>query len=147
VLLQIITNVISVISFRRFIKRKTQLQAQTAQTSTRNAANDINEKIERRLLKMVGVMISFSFIIHLVQIANQFILYIYQLSPTIGAWFGYTTIFVWALKNLVNIFFLYFGNTQFRKALNIFKNKKQLTRQQPTQQQIEISEMRPQKQR
>jgi hypothetical protein len=131
VLLQIITNVISVISFRRFIKRKTQLQAQTAQTSTRNAADERNENMNRKLLKMVILMVSFSVVIHSVKVANEVIIYIYQLSPKIGAWFVFSTVFVWTLKNLVSNFFLYFGNTQFKEALNICQKQQQ--QQQTTQ--------------
>jgi hypothetical protein len=145
VLLQIITNVISVISFRRFIKRKTQLQAQTAQTSTRNAAYERNENMKRKLLKMVILIVSFSVVIHLIQIGAQFILYVFQMSPTIGAWFYFNILFVRCLKSSVNIFFLYLGNTQFRKALNICQNQQEPTPQQLQQQKMEILEMRPQK--
>ena len=131
VLLVIISNLISLISFRRFIKRKAQLQAGTAQTSRRNATNERNENKDRKLLRMVLFMTSFSVVIHSVKVANEVIIYIYQLSPKIGAWFAFSTVFVWTLKNLVSNFFLYFGNTQFKEALNICQKQQQ--QQQTTQ--------------
>jgi len=130
VLLVIITNVISLISFRRYKKRKAQLQGQTAQTSATNPATERIEKIDRKLLRMVVLMTSFSVVIHSVILATQFVVLIFQITPLIGAWFGFSTAFVRVLKEMVNVFFLYFGNTQFKQALNTCKTQQQ---QQPRQ--------------
>ena len=116
VILAIVMNVVSLISFRRFSKRKAELQAHHAQTTRRTENEERNDTTNKKLLKMTVCLSSFSVVIHLLQIAAQFILYVYRLSTSVGAWFLFSYVFICALKNLSNIFFFYNYNTQFKNA-------------------------------
>ena len=51
------------------------------------------------------------------------------MCPLIGAWLAFSTVFVRVLKEIVNIFFLYFGNTQFKQSLSICQKQQQQPRQ------------------
>ena len=67
----------------------------------------------------------FSILNHIVQISSQFVLFVFNLSPSVGAWFIFLFAFIVAFKNFSNIFFFYYFNRQFRQCLlNFFKRNK-----------------------
>ena len=84
----IVTNIISMVSFLRFMKRKAQLNARRASVneSELEKRKRKDEKINRQLLFMTFYLSIFSILNHIVQISSQFV-FVFNLSPSIGAWF------------------------------------------------------------
>ena len=125
VTLVVITNVISVISFKKYLKRKSNLRIRTTQPSrNRNTENSEKKQIERKnekrdkqLLYMTFNLSLFSIGVHIVQIVSLFIYVIYPMSPTVSAWFVCCNTFVCVLKVFSNIFFFYRYNIRFRNSL------------------------------
>ena len=66
----------------------------------------------------------FSVLNHLTEFSAQFIIFILAMSPSVSAWFVSVYIFNFALKNLMNIFFLYTITTNNLKMLCLATFKK-----------------------
>ncbi len=114
---EIITNIISMVSFKRFMRRKAELNAQRLSVNESELERRKRLKIEkmnRQLLFMTFYLGIFSALNHVVQFSSQFVLFIFNLSPSVGAWFIFIFAFAVTLKNFSNIFFYYHFNKQFR---------------------------------
>ena len=113
------TNLIAVISYRKFLKKK----AQTRFTNNKNKDNETSakekreEKMNRSLLLMTVYLNILSAIYHLIQFSAQFSLFIFFLSNWLAAWFVFTGMFIFSLKSILNIFFYYHYNNKFKEAL------------------------------
>jgi len=99
------SNIIALISFRRFLKRKAQLQAQTPIENETKAQK--KKRIQDEKTK------------------SQFIIFILTMSPSVTAWIVFIYIFNFAFKNLMNIFFFYNFNKKFKNSLLSYFKKSQ----------------------
>lgn len=127
-ILVLITNVIAMISFQRFMKRKADLLAQTAHTSRRNEIEnntEKSEKIDTDLIKMTFYLSLFSVVTLLVQFTSQLIMIVFQMSTELSAWFLFMYLFVTTFKNFSNIFYFYKYNSQFRSSFLKLVGRKQ----------------------
>jgi len=114
---EITTNIISMVSFKSFMRRKAELNAQRLSVNESELERRKRLKIEkmnRQLLFMTFYLGIFSALNHVVQFSSQFVLFIFNLSPSVGAWFIFIFAFAVTLKNFSNIFFYYHFNKQFR---------------------------------
>jgi hypothetical protein len=114
---EITTNIISMVSFKSFMRRKAELNAQRLSVNESELERRKRLKIEkmnRQLLFMTFYLGIFSALNHVVQFSSQFVLFIFNLSPSVGAWFIFIFAFAVSLKNFSNIFFYYHFNKQFR---------------------------------
>jgi len=114
------TNIIALISFRRYLKRKAQLHTQTSlenETEAHKKKRTQDEKDNKRLFLMTFYLSIFSVLNHLMQFSAQFIVFILAMSPSVTAWFVFIYIFNFAFKNFMNIFFFYNYNKKFKNAL------------------------------
>jgi len=114
------TNMIALISFRRYLKRKAQLHTQTSlenETEAHKKKRTQDEKANKRLFLMTFYLSIFSVLNHLMQFSAQFIVFILAMSPSVTAWFVFIYIFNFAFKNFMNIFFFYNYNKKFKNAL------------------------------
>ena len=107
----IVTNIISMVSFLRFMKRKAQLNARRASVneSELEKRKRKDEKINRQLLFMTFYLSIFSILNHIVQISSQFVLFVFNLSPSVGAWF----IFLFAFSKSLDDFKFSFSSSNF----------------------------------
>ena len=122
----IVTNIISMVSFLRFMKRKAQLNARRVsvnESKVEKRKREKDEKINRQLLFMTFYLSIFSILNHIIQITSQIVLFVLNLSPTVGAWFIFLFAFVVAFKNFSNIFFFYHFNSQFRNSFSMIKSE------------------------
>jgi len=118
--LSIVTNLIALISYKRFMARKKNLTAQP-QNNQKNESQIKKEKEkednERKLLYMTCFLSIYSCINHAIQFATEFIAFIAALDPKIVAWyffFGFGSI---SVKHLLNIVIFAFFNKRFKEAL------------------------------
>jgi len=114
---EITTNIISMVSFKSFMRRKAELNAQRLSVNESELERRKRLKIEkmnRQLLFMTFYLGIFSALNHVVQFSSQFVLFIFNLSPSVGAWFVFIFAFAATFKNFSNIFFYYHFNKQFR---------------------------------
>ena len=126
-IISITTNVIAVLSYRRFLKKKAQARFTSNknkdQDNEKSAKEKKEEKMNRSLLLMTVYLNILSAIYHLIQFSAQFVLFIFRLSNWLAAWFVFTGMFVFALKNILNIFFYYHYNNKFKEALLVCVKK------------------------
>lgn len=117
--LVIITNISSMISFKSFLKRKSKVTVQVILTESQLKKQKWKEKTERRLLFMTFYLTLFSFVILLVQFVAQLVIFLllHNFSNEMGGWFIFLFAFVIALKQLSNIFFYYHFNENFKKSI------------------------------
>jgi hypothetical protein len=76
-----------------------------------------DEKINKKLLFMTIYLNGLSIGYHLIELSAKFILFWFDTSASLAAWFVFIGILMFALKNFLNIFFFYKYNYQFRNAL------------------------------
>ncbi len=122
------SNIIALISFRRFLKRKAQLQAQTPienETKAQKKKRIQDEKTNKKLFFMTFYLSIFSVLNHLMVFTSQFIIFILTMSPSVTAWIVFIYIFNFAFKNLMNIFFFYNFNKKFKNSLLSYFKKSQ----------------------
>ncbi len=116
---EIVTNIISMVSFIRFMRRKAELNARrfsANESIVEKRKRKKNEKINRKLLFMNFYFGIFSILIHIIQISSQFVIFLFNLSPSVSTWFVFVYPFVICLKNFPNIFFYYKFNKQFKNC-------------------------------
>jgi len=124
---EIITNIISMVSFKRFMRRKAELNAQRLsvnESELEKGKRLKNEKINRQHLFMTFYLGIFSILNHIVQISSQFVLFIFNPNQSVGAWFIFIFAFAVTFKNFLNIFFFYNFNTQFKNVFLTFTGKR-----------------------
>jgi len=114
-IMEISTNIMAFISYRRFLKRKALTKNQNKGNET--AQTKKNDKINKKLLYMTFYMSIFSVIIHLIAFSAQFIIFCFDVTDQLAAWFIFIGLFIIAIKNFLNIFFFYNYNTQYRNSL------------------------------
>ena len=117
--LVIATNVIAMVSYRRYLKRKTQANElqDLAHREIMTEEQKKNEKINKNLLFMTFYLSIFSVVNHSIQFSSQFVIFIFALQPSVSAWFIFTYTLNFVLKNLMNIFFFYNYSNQFKNDL------------------------------
>ena len=121
--LEVVTNVLSLISFKNYLKRKS--------ATTRVSNKNLNkkqikqqrkiEKMEQKLLWMTTYMTGFSCIMHIIQLTAQIIIFYIGTNPILSSVLIFLYSFIISLNHSMNIFFYYFFNINFRKELKICK--------------------------
>lgn len=118
----IITNIIALISYRRFLERKFEAKNHPAQANRRDETAEQkkkrkkDEKANAKLLFMTFYLSVFSAVNHMIEFSAQFCLIILELNPSNLAWFTFIYMFNFALKNFMNLYFFINFNSQFRHA-------------------------------
>ena len=117
-LLIIITNVWSIISFRNFLKRKLNMTIKS-NVETNQETIKKQKKIEKRdrnLLKMTVFLTLFSFVLLLIQFTCQLITFVFinLLSNQIAGLIIFMYLLAMTLKQFTNIFFYFLFNRSFR---------------------------------
>jgi len=119
-ILVIATNIIALICFRRYIKKKRLLNAHNTienETEIQKKKRKQDEKETKKLFLLTFYLSIFSVLNHLMAFSAQFVVFIAVLSPTVNAWFILIYTFAFAFKNLINIFFFSKYNRRFRNSL------------------------------
>ena len=134
-ILVILTNIIAVISFRRFLKRKAEFHQnphnkQEIKTKAQVKKTKKLENINKNLLLMTFYFSIFSVIYHVIQFSAQFVVTILKdvSSNWVSAWFVWITMFVISFKNFSNIFFFYRFNSKFRNYFLFCRKRRQLNK-------------------
>jgi hypothetical protein len=121
-LLILISNILSVLSFKNFMKLKAEIlkiNKQQLEQMTSNEEKKLRkyEKLDKNLLKMTFFMSLFSFVNLFIQfVANTFILvFPNQFNNFITGSIMFIFVFVVCLKQFLNFFFQYYFNLKFKK--------------------------------
>ncbi len=118
-IMAILSNLIAIFSYRRFLKRKALIVNHEANKNKGHESAQMkkDEKINKKLLFMTIYLNGLSIGYHLIELSAKFILFWFDTSASLAAWFVFIGILMFALKNFLNIFFFYKYNYQFRNAL------------------------------
>ena len=117
------TNVIAMISFRRYLKRKAQLNAHTNNPNREEMTEQEKQKtkeaenLNKTLLFMTLYLSLFAGLIHLLQTSTAFVTFIFVLDTSLSAFLLFITVFSIGLKNLMKIFFYSCFSRKFRHEL------------------------------
>ena len=120
-ILVIVSNILSIVSFKSFVRRKAATQINDIQNLSRLNLKKKKkmEKLDKNLLWMTFYLTLFSFIILVIQFIAQLIIFIFINffdRPTSG-WLIFLFIFIMAVKQFSNIFFYFHFNRNFRKTI------------------------------
>ena len=113
-IMEISTNLMAFISYRRFLKRKALAKNENKRNESAQTKKD--DKINKKLLYMTFYMSVFSVTIHLIAFSAQFIIFCFDLTDQLVAWFIFIGLCTIAFKNFLNIFFFYNYNTHFKNV-------------------------------
>ena len=120
-LLEVLSNAIALVSFRNFLKRKSQAtNLQTTNVNSNQQRRQIKkEKMDKKLMWMTCYITGYSFIMHLIQFASQIIIFYIGTNAVLISIFTFLFSLIILIKHSTNIFFYYFFNKNFRKAINL----------------------------
>lgn len=122
--LVIFTNILSIISFKQFLKRKSLILSQNLNNKQLINKQKREEIFEKRLLFMTFYITLFSFSTSLVIFASQTSMFFSDsLDQRLVRGLMFLNAFLVAFKGLTNIFFFAFFNKNFSRSLIFWKIK------------------------
>lgn len=121
-ILEIASNIVSMICFRNYMNRKSTLQSNKNMDKKQRKKQKKIDKMEKKLLFMTFYLSGYSILMHIVQFASQIIIFILGTNPTLVSVFTFLYAFIMSLKHSSNIFFYYFFNYNFRRSLKFCKS-------------------------
>lgn len=121
-ILEIASNIVSMICFRNYMKRKSTLQTNKNMDKKQRRKQKKIDKMDKKLLFMTFYLSGYSILMHIVQFASQIIIFILGTNPILSSVFTFLYAFVMSLKHSTNIFFYYHFNTNFRRSLQFSRS-------------------------
>lgn len=134
-LLDIISNVLSIVYFKRYLKRKLaslqirELQTVSASVSHTAAQNFQLERIEsmkRKQTTMTIYLTLFSIVVYAVELAANVIIYFFYKNLNVLFAFEFIIVFLTAFKQNMNFLFFYMFNTNFQHYFKKFFRRSSL---------------------
>lgn len=129
--LDIISNVLSIVYFKRYLKRKiTSLQirdlqtvsASVSHTAAQNFQLERIESMKRKQTTMTIYLTLFSIIVFAAELAANVIIYFFYKNLNVLFAFEFLIVFLTAFKQNMNFVFFYVFNTNFQRFFkNLFK--------------------------
>lgn len=125
-ILVVITNVFSLISFRNYTRKKAETTRELTNLNRNKQRRQKKlDKMDKKLLWMTFYLTTYSVIMHIIQFASLIIIFYIGTSPVLISLFTFLLAFIMTLKNSTNILFYYIFNKNFRNALKLCNRKTQ----------------------